>query len=70
MLSSEPAVAPAQADTVRPDIQGLLAAQGYELRKLEHEGRELEAYAMKDGVLWELTLDPDTGDILRVELED
>lgn len=62
---------PAPQLTMLPaDLAGKLAAQGYELKRVKDEGYELEAYAMRDGQMWELKLDPATGDILRVEAED
>ena len=62
-LPSQPAELPA-------DLTEQLATQGYELRRIKSEGHELEAYARRDGRMWELKLDPATGEILRVEVED
>jgi hypothetical protein len=58
------------AQGVPADLAEKLAAQGYELRRVKNEGYELEAYALRDGRMWELKLDPATGTILRVEAED
>ena len=52
------------------NIEQRLAAEGYDLRRVKTEGFEIEVYAMRDGQLWELKLDPATGDILHIEAED
>jgi len=62
------AASPATANA--PNLAMTLAAQGYDLRRVKHEGHELEVYALRDGRLWELKLDPATGDILRIEAKD
>ncbi|MDU8927625.1 PepSY domain-containing protein [Alisedimentitalea sp. MJ-SS2] len=53
-----------------PGLAEKLAEQGYEVKRIKDEGYELEAYALRDGQLWELKLDPATGAILSVEAED
>ena len=52
------------------DIRAALAEQGYEVTGFERERGELEVYAVKDGRRLELTLDPRTGDILRIEADE
>lgn len=53
-----------------PGLAAKLAEQGYEVKRIKDEGYELESYAMRDGKLWELKLDPTTGAILKAEIED
>lgn len=68
---ADPAAATAlTVPAVPAELAEKLAAQGYELRRVKNEGYELEAYALRDGRMYELKLDPATGDILRVEAED
>ncbi|MCI4663126.1 MAG: PepSY domain-containing protein [Neomegalonema sp.] len=67
------AVAPsvhAQVGLTDAAIKKALAEQGYELVKLEREQGELEAYAKKEGKVWELELDPKSGSILEAEIAD
>ena len=48
-------------------IEATLAAKGFEVRKVEAEDGELEAYAVKDGERYEIYVDPATGKIVKVE---
>ena len=54
------------SDEVQAQITALLTEQGYELRSIEIEDGEYEAYALRDGVRFEIYLD-DSLTILRVE---
>lgn len=49
-------------------LRAALAAEGYELLRIEPEGRgRVEAYAMRDGRRHELKIDGRTGEILSAE---
>ena len=52
------------------EITALLENQGYEVRQIEVEDDYLEAYALKDGVRYEIYVDPKTGNILKIEEDD
>lgn len=54
----------------RAAISDSLKAQGYEIRKMEREDGAIEVYAVRDGKRYELYLDPDTREIIRVKEED
>lgn len=58
------------ATLAEPEIQAAMAAQGYEMTRYRHEHGRIEVYAIRDGRLWELKLDPRDGKILRRELDD
>ena len=51
-------------------VQALLEKQGYEFIRLKHDGDEIEVYVKRDGVTWELELDPVTGAIHERERKD
>lgn len=51
-------------------IRARLAAEGYQITRFERESGRIEVYATKDGQLWELKLDPRTGQTLTAEAED
>lgn len=51
------------------EIKTSLTTQGYEVRKVETEDRELEAYALKDGKRLEIYIDPMTGAVTRIKGE-
>ena len=51
-------------------IRTALDAQGYDVVKYERKQREIEVYAKRDGRLWELKLDPVTGELRSAEQED
>ena len=51
-------------------IRTSLKDQGYEIAKYERERGQIEVYANKDGRRWELKIDPQTGNIMKVESED
>lgn len=46
-------------DAVRTQITEALTAEGYEVRQIETEDGYFEAYALKDGVRYEIYLDAD-----------
>lgn len=52
------------------EIRDTLAADGYAITSYRRERGELEVYAMRDGRLWEIKIDPRTGDVLSVEEDD
>lgn len=56
--------------TSADEIRANLTAQGYEVRKIKPEDGKLEAYALKDGKLLEVYVDPATGKVTKVEAED
>lgn len=51
-------------------IRARLTAEGYKITRFQREIGGIEVYATKDGRLWELKLDPRTGQILSAEAED
>lgn len=51
------------------DIRAALQADGYDITEYERERGKIEVYAMKEGRLWELKIDPMTGKTLSVEAE-
>jgi hypothetical protein len=51
------------------EIHTALAAQGYDIVKYERKQREIEVYAERDGRLWELKLDPVTGEVSSTKEE-
>ncbi|MEM6666136.1 MAG: PepSY domain-containing protein [Pseudomonadota bacterium] len=52
------------------EIETALTAQGYTIEEIEREDGEIEVEAMLDGVEYEIEIDPETGAILEIELED
>ncbi len=52
------------------EITASLTAQGYEVRKVEPEDGMLEAYALKDGKLYEVYVNTTTGTVTKIEEED
>jgi hypothetical protein len=76
-FASADAARPAQAlpTAAAPDPQAggladMLAREGYHLLRSEGEGDKIEAYARRDGRVWELHIDAASGRILEVEMED
>lgn len=51
-------------------ILAFLEAEGYTVQEVETEGLELEVEAMLDGVLYEIEVDLETGQIAEIEAED
>ncbi|WP_299371764.1 PepSY domain-containing protein [uncultured Kiloniella sp.] len=54
----------------KTEITDLLQTQGYEVREIEVEDEYLEAYALKDGIRYEIYVDPNTGNIVKVKEDD
>lgn len=52
------------------NVRITLLEQGFELVRLQSDDDEIEAYALKDGELWELEINPRTGEIREQERED
>lgn len=57
------------AQDVQDQITALLTADGYEVRSIQMEDGNYEAYAMRDGARFEVYLD-ESLTILRVEADD
>lgn len=51
-------------------ILAFLEADGYTIQDVETQGTELEVEAMLDGVLFEIEVDLETGQIAEIEAED
>lgn len=51
-------------------ILAFLEAEGYTIQEVETEGLELEVEAVLDGVLYEIEVDLETGQITEIEAED
>ena len=51
-------------------VAAALSEAGYELVEIERDDGEIEATARKDGALWEVEIDPQTGAIAEVEREE
>ncbi|MGI9394908.1 MAG: PepSY domain-containing protein [Boseongicola sp.] len=63
----------AVGDTIGTDLDEIRAkfeAQGYTVTEIEVEDDEIEVEYVLDGQEYEVTLNPDTGEVLEVELED
>lgn len=56
--------------TTGKEIRSSLISMGYEVRKIELEDGDLEAYALKDGARYEIYVDAITGKIKRMSLDD
>lgn len=52
------------------DIRAALRADGYAITKYERERGQIEVYAMKEGRLWELKIEPMTGRTVNIEAKD
>lgn len=64
-----PATASSVLDAATQEkITADLTAQGYELRKIDSEDGMIEVYAVKDGKMFEIYLDP-TGKIVKIKEE-
>ncbi|MBK0400039.1 PepSY domain-containing protein [Limibaculum sp. M0105] len=57
-------------DAERARVTDAVAAQGYEVRKLEREDGLIEVYALKEGKRYELYVDGDTGEIVKSKVDD
>ena len=63
----------AKGETLGKDagaITAALVAKGYEVRKVESEDDELEAYALKNGVRYEIYVDTASGAVTKVKEDD
>lgn len=58
------------AGTDEAQILAFLEAEGYTIQETEIEGPELEVEAMLDGMLYEIEIDLETGQIAEIEAED
>jgi hypothetical protein len=56
--------------TTDAEIRASLTAQGYEVRKIERDDGVMEAYALRDGKRYEIYVDPNSGEVLRVKEDD
>ena len=52
------------------EIVASLTERGYEVVKYEREDDEIEVYVLKDGRRFELEIDPQSGQLRKVEDED
>ena len=52
------------------DIRAALEAQGYVIQEFEIEDDELEVEASLNGILYEIEISPQTGEILEIEEDD
>ena len=52
------------------EIRASLETAGYQVKKFEIEGDEFEAYAERDGRLYEFEISASSGEIIGIELED
>ncbi|MDG4650453.1 PepSY domain-containing protein [Roseibacterium sp. SDUM158017] len=59
----------AQAGVETQAALDALAADGWEILGFDREAREFEVHARRDGVLYELRLDPATGAVTEMERE-
>ena len=75
-LFSAQAVAGSDGDSLKgaglttAEVQAIVTEAGYTFEEAEFEDGVIEAEGMKDGVEWELTLDDQSGEILKVEEDD
>ena len=58
------------AGKTEDEITKSLEAQGYKVRKIETEDGYLEAYALLDGQRFEIYVDPETGKVAKIKLDD
>ena len=58
------------AGKTQAEIRHELTRQGYTVQKVERDDDVLEAYAVMDGQVFEIYVDPLTGKVLKVDLED
>jgi predicted fused transcriptional regulator/phosphomethylpyrimidine kinase len=65
----EPTVG-AKLGVTAAEIVAALAAEGYEVTKYERERREIEVEATRDGRRWEMKIDPQSGEIVRLKQDD
>lgn len=51
-------------------VEMALKAQGYSLREFESESGRIEVKATRDGQIWEMYVDPASGQVTKLELDD
>ena len=64
------AAAGSYAGKSEAEITRYLEAEGYQVGEIETEGDEIEAHATKDGVAYEIEIDPQSGKIEEIEEDD
>jgi hypothetical protein len=73
-LSAAVAIAAASkgsyAGKSKDEITNSLEQQGYKVRKVESEEGNLEAYAILEGKRYEIYVDPQTGNIVKIKEND
>lgn len=52
------------------EVRQNLESQGYQVRKIEADNGYLEAYAVLSGKRYEIKVDPMTGKVMQIELDD
>lgn len=52
------------------EIRQQLEAQGYQVRKIDADDGYLEAHAVLNDRRYEIKVDPQTGKVIRIELDD
>ena len=52
------------------EVAANLKQQGYDVRKIEHEDGRLEAYALSDRNRFEIYVDPQSGNVVRIKASD
>lgn len=72
MLVAAPALASdlsmgSQLGSTMDAIETSLVDMGYEVRKMEMEDGKIEAYAVKDGKMSEIYVDPSSGEVTDLE---
>ena len=55
--------------TTMDEVQASLVAMGYEVRKAEMEDGKIEVYFVRDGKMGEVYVAPETGAILKLEIQ-
>ena len=53
--------------TTQDGVRATLSADGYDVRKIENEDGQIEAYAVKDGQGIEIYVDAGTGAVTRIK---
>lgn len=51
------------------EVRHALTVEGYDVRKIETENGEIEAYALKDGRKFEVHVDAATGAVTKIKAE-
>ena len=54
----------------KSEVATNLQQQGYDVRKIEHEDGRLEAYALTDRNRFEIYIDPQSGNVVRIKASD